>query len=782
MKIINKVKKQDGTNKTSRIKFLGITLYKKTKKEDKSKVKILGIPVLKTKLKKKGANISKKKVYLLGLPCVKILKKIQVKKIYLLAIPFIKKKIKNNTQKIYFLGLPLIKIKQKNNMRKIYFIGIRVSSKNLLLSTDINYALKAPKHIKFNNVTQPTVSIIIPVYNQYDYTMNCLYSIKLSEDKTPYEIIIADDCSTDATRKIEKCVQNITVIHNKKNLGYIGNINNAAHFAKGKYLYFLNNDTIVQKKWLEHLVNVLDTNEDIGVVGSKILNADGSLQECGVFMFSDIFYNSAHTSIQTSQNNYLRQCDYVSGCSLLTRKTLFDEIGGFDKRYAPAYCDDPDYCIAALKKGFKTYIQPKSVLVHFGSVSYFEKSSALKDRNNILLREKWAEFFETRSNHDRRKDYTGVNRKSTLLVIDDLLPQFDRHAGGKTIFQFLQLFIKMNLNVKFCPLFGNNYEEPYYSILTDMGIEVIKKEHIHSWIDDNIGYLDYILLSRPQVAELFMIKALKARGVKVLYYGHDLHHVRMKRESAYKNDADLKEIEKMEKVEKSVISFCDEALYPSITEKQYVNEIFKLNNVEVITPYLYDTNKMIKHSSFEESQDIVFVGSSHGPNLDGLLWFINKIFPAIVQRIPDIRLNIVGSSVAEEILKIQSPNINVIGFLSEEELNELYSKTKLSIAPLRYGAGIKGKIIDSLYHSTPVVTTQIGIEGINNEYGLIKYSDSEEGFAQKLIDLYLNSDEWNKLIPLYSKFIQENYSFDVAEKTFSRFIDTQGRKNEERVL
>ena len=150
-------------------------------------------------------------------------------------------------------------------------------------------------------------------------------------------------------------------------------------------------------------------------------------------------------------------------------------------------------------------------------------------------------------------------------MIDDLLPQYDKHAGGKTIFQFLELFIKMDLSVKFCPLFGNNYEEPYYSILTNMGIEVIEKENIHTWIEENIGYTDYILLSRPQIAEQFMIKALKARGVKVFYYGHDLHHIRMKRECSYSKNTNENEIEKMKMTEQSAISFCDMAFYPSVT-------------------------------------------------------------------------------------------------------------------------------------------------------------------------------------------------------------------------
>jgi len=686
----------------------------------------------------------------------------------------LRKKLKKIPGSVFLKNILYIRNKKIGFERKKTktIIGIKIKRK----------AIKY-KSITFPNYITPLVSIIIPVFNQYEYTINCLDSIKRHIGDIPFEVIIADDCSTDETKYINNKIKNIIVSRNETNLGFIKNCNNAAKLARGKYLYFLNNDTEVQPNWLKELLNVIETHSDIGVVGSKIINANGTLQECGVFIFSDCIHNKIRgKSISNEKYDCLFQCDYVSGCSLLTPKSLFDEIGGFDEKFCPAYCEDPDYCLTALSKGFKTYVQPKSKVIHFGSFSYDSNSECLKERNNRILREKWQDYYMQRSEYDPRKDCSGIKRKASILVVDDWLPQFDKHAGGKTIFHFLELFKRMDLNVKFCPLFSNYCEEPYYSILTNMGIEIISNGHIHSWINDNIGYLDYILLSRPQVAEHFMIKAIKAKGVKVFYYGHDLHHVRMTAENAYSNNSNNREIEKMKKLEQSAISFCDIAFYPSDAEKQYINNVFQLNNVEVIAPYLYDSNKMIKHCSFEDSKDILFVGSSHGPNLDGLLWFIHNIFPIVVKRIPDICLNIVGSSVANEILAIKSPNIKIIGYLSEEKLSNLYSKTRLAIAPLRYGEGIKGKIIDSLYHSTPVVTTAIGIEGIDNSYGLIKCSDVNEEFAQIIIDLYTNSDEFEKLSPLYSKFIQENYSFSVAEKTFKQFIDTSERENTERVI
>ena len=436
----------------------------------------------------------------------------------------------------------------------------------------IDTKLEMPVHEK------PLVSIIIPVFNQYAYTLNCLISIQKNIGNIPFEIIIADDCSTDETQNIENNIKNIIVSRNETNLGYIKNCNNAAKLAKGKFLYFLNNDTEVQPNWLKELINVFDLHKDAGVVGSMILNPNGTLQECGVYMFNDIFYNKIRgNDISAEKYDCLSVCDYISGCSLLTPKELFEEIGGFDELFSPAYCDDPDYCLSALSKGFKTYVQPKSKIIHYGSVSYHETSNDLILRNKEILKNKWSTFFNSRSEYNKRKDCSGTTRKPTILVIDDFLPQFDKHAGGKTIFQFLELFLKMGLNVKFCPYYGNHYEKPYYSILTNNGIEIIKKEHVYFWINTNLGYLDYVLFSRPQIVRNFMVKALKAKGIKVLYYGHDLHHVRMERESSYNEKTDTNEIDRMRTIEQCAISFVDIALYPSVTEKEYVNNVFKFD-------------------------------------------------------------------------------------------------------------------------------------------------------------------------------------------------------------
>ncbi|MDM8119738.1 glycosyltransferase [Succinatimonas hippei] len=700
------------------------------------------------------------------------------KTIYICSFPFLKINKTENRKIIKFLTLPLYKRTIKKSRKRFYIfkikvLSIRIRQKTLNQGCEILYSLSTPKKFSFKKIDKPLVSIIIPVFNQYEYTKKCLYSILLSGEKIPYEIIIADDNSTDKTLNLEKEIKNLKVIHNLKNVGYIKNCNNAAKYANGEYLYFLNNDTLVQKNWLSELVNVFSIKKDAGVVGSMVIRPNHKLQECGAFLFKDVTYVAMGQDINDLKHNFLKKCDYVSGCSLLTIKSLFNEIGGFDELFSPAYCDDPDYCLSVRKKGLATYVQPKSKIVHFGSVSYQYSSSDLQIRNNSRLRSKWRDFFSERVLFSEFRETSDPLRNTSILVVDDLFPQFDKHAGGKTIFQYLKLLSTQKVNLKFCPYFSCEVEHPYFDILSDMGIEIIFSDNVHKWIEEHYSYLDYIIISRPNVAEHFMIKAIRAHGPKIIYYGHDLHYLRMSRTNQYSKVYSEEEIDKMMKLEYSIISFVDVALFPSFVEQNILEQ--KFSNVDVISPYVFNSRNANKHKNFIESNGIIFVGSAHAPNLDGLKWFIDNVFNIVVKHIPDIKLYIVGESFIDTIKP--SNNIILMGYVNNDDLTKMYRSVKLSIAPLRFGAGIKGKIIESLSYGVPVVTTSIGVEGLRDYSEIIDVADDPDNFANLIVRRYKDSTLWHKTRSFYVPYINNYFSNRSIENCFNKYIDFSMRNN-----
>ncbi len=242
------------------------------------------------------------------------------------------------------------------------------------------------------------VSIIIPVYNQWDYTYMCLKSILENTEGISYEVIIADDNSSDETVNIEKYVKNVKLIRNKNNLGFLRNCNNAAKQASGKYVLFLNKDTEVQKEWLKNLLQLMESDDTIGIAGPKFIYPDGVLLEAGCIMWKDgeSWQFGMFDDPDRPEYNYARETDFISGACIMSKKELFYEIGGFDERYAPAYYEDADLAFEVSKKGYKIVYQPSSVVIHYENITYqkYKPANTNGQNNKEKFMQKWKQKLE----------------------------------------------------------------------------------------------------------------------------------------------------------------------------------------------------------------------------------------------------------------------------------------------------------------------------------------------------------------------------------------------------
>lgn len=254
--------------------------------------------------------------------------------------------------------------------------------------------------LSFEEHAQPMVSIIIPVYNQFAYTYRCLEHIKKYSSNIAYEIIIGDDCSFDRTRDLEKMVRGAKVIHNKENYQFLINCNHISREAKGKYLVFLNNDTQVQQGWLDALVSLMEKDKTIGLAGSKLIYPNGLVQEAGGIVWKDATVLQFGNNRQPGERelNIKREVDYISGASIIIRKKLWNEIGGFDERFAPAYYEDVDLAFQIREKGYKVIYQPESEVVHFeGATEGMDmKQKERIEENREIFYVKWKRVLEER--------------------------------------------------------------------------------------------------------------------------------------------------------------------------------------------------------------------------------------------------------------------------------------------------------------------------------------------------------------------------------------------------
>lgn len=648
--------------------------------------------------------------------------------------------------------------------------------------TNFELVKKTDKNIVFPKFSDVKVSIIIPVYNNFDYTKLCLQSVLNNTHGISYEVIIADDNSTDETKNILKHVKNIQVVRNNENLRFLKNCNNAAKYARGEYLCFLNNDTQVQRDWLKFLVDAMEKDSSVGLVGSKLIYPDGTLQEAGGIIYTDASgcNYGRNDDPDCIWYNYVKEVDYISGASVLLRRKTWKKLGGFDETFAPAYYEDTDLAFQIrYKLGQKVMYIPRSVVVHFeGKSNGTDTTSGQKKYQAINQKKffkKWKnELYKYHSrptcNNFLARDH--ATTKKSVLVIDWKILSFTKDTGSRATWQYMKLFQSHGLNVKLYP-HDWYIEDDYLQQHLDNGFEVIHQnfaEHIK-----NFGsQYDYIYLNRPTIAHQYINLLRQYTHAKIIYQCHDLHYLRQYRNRLLIDETDaIEKLQPEKDMEFNVFSKMDVTCTFSFDEVHEIQNTDETINARQIPLYILNPDDMAKYTyNARKRQDIMFVaGFQHTPNIDGAIWFVKNVFPKIKQTHKDIKLYLVGSNPTEEILQLASPDIIVTGFVTDAELDKFYSEIRLVVVPLRTGAGVKGKIIESVFHKVPVITTGIGIEGIDNSLKQIIVKNSASDFAKSVCDLYTNYTELDAKSKNSEQFIAQYFSENAAVNALRDYMD-----------
>lgn len=640
----------------------------------------------------------------------------------------------------------------------------------------------------FPRFARPRVSIIVPAYNGWEMNYLCLRSIWEHTDGVPYEVIFADDQSTDETRHVGQYIQNLRHIRPEANLGFLRNCNHAAGLAKGDYLHFLNNDTEVTPEWLSTLVELLDKDPSIGMAGSKLIYPDGRLQEAGGIIWKDASASNYGNGgdPEAPEFNYVKEVDYISGASILVRRDLWERLGGFDEYYLPAYCEDTDLAFQVRQEGFKVVYQPASEVIHYEGFSHGSDADVrggapvvklYQQVNAAKLARRWQPVLEHQFAHGIHPFWARdrSRHRPTILVIDHYVPRFDKDAGSRTTFQYLTLLASLGMNVKFL---GDDFYryEPYTRALQQKGIEVLYGSHYQqhwlSWIKDNEGYIDYVLLNRPHIAVKYIASLRANLHARMLYYTHDLHYVRKQMEYEVTRDPQaLASALDWKKTEYGIFAASDVVLTPTGKEQEIIRGDFPALPIEVMPAFFYDTiAEPVTH--FDDRKDLLFVGGfDHSPNVDAVLWFASAVLPLIRENNPDIRLIVVGSNTPEAITALEGPGISVRGFVTDEELNLLYTQVRLAVIPLRFGAGLKGKTVEALVRGLPIVSTSFGIEGMPGISAIAPPADTTEGFVRAVLDLYGNTARLAAASAGAVAYAREHFTKAVAADFFKKLFN-----------
>lgn len=629
---------------------------------------------------------------------------------------------------------------------------------------------------------QPVVSIIIPAHNEYIYTFNCLKSILENTQDVAYEIILVDDCSNDESNELLQLMTGIEVITNNQQQGFVLSCNLGAAQARGKFLLFLNNDCLVTRGWLQSILELFAVDDQVGLVGAKLIYPDGTLQEAGGIVWRDGSawnFGRGDTS-DKPEYNYVRQVDYCSGACLAVSKGLFQALGGFDQDYAPAYFEDVDLAFKVKSRGLKVLYQPAAEVVHFEGVSTQKKMASGLKGYQVLHQErfyaKWKQMLQAhRSNGSSPSLEKDRHFRYRMLVLDKVMLTPDQDSGSLRMFNLLQELIKLEVKVVFATMYLEA-RQPYRHMLQQQGVEVIYPPHFYTveqYLQLHGRDFDLIMMSRSDVAEFFMDMVQKqAPHALVIFDTVDLHFLREERMAQVHNSRSMARLAaQRKKTELALMQKSDIVLVVSAYEKELLKNECPDKKVEIISN-IHDT--YCRDKDFHEREGILFIGGfQHPPNTDAVLYLVQEILPLINEPLGEVKAYIIGSNPPQSLYKLSSEKIIVTGYV--QDIAEYFNKVRLSVAPLRYGAGVKGKINLSMAYGVPVVASSVAVEGMYLEHGQnVMLGDDPRDFAQSLVQLYQDPILWEKISSNGLQNIEQHFSRSVARQAISNIL--QGRR------
>ena len=634
------------------------------------------------------------------------------------------------------------------------------------------------------SAAKPDVSIIIPVHGQLGYTLNCLDSLFALDARASAEIIVVDDASTDATTAVIGRMRGVALLRHATNRGFIASCNAGASQARGHHVVFLNNDTRVVTGWLDTLLASFAMFPDAGLVGSKMLYADGTLQEAGGIIWRDgsCWNDGRNDDPNRPQYCYARQVDYISGCSIMLPTALFHSLAGFDTHYTPAYCEDADLAMRVRQAGREVWFQPQSRIIHYeGRTSGTDTAKGVKAYQVVNSRKLFLRWHRELATHRANGSMPMLERERKIirraLIVDATAPTPLQDAGSVTTTLTLRLFQRIGYKAHFVPQDNFLFQPRHSTDLMAAGIEVAYAPYdsdFETYMRRNGASFDVVLVYRVTVLEQVLDTIRRfAPQAPILFHNMDLHYLRMERQAVLARDAEsLAAAASMKARELALIARVDCTITHSTHERDLLAQAVP-NAPVVVWPFMFEFQGT--KAGFAERRDFCFLGGyGHAPNVDAVTFFVRDVLPLIHLDEPDARFIIAGANPTPAVLALAGPYVEVTGQI--DDLRKVFDRARVFACSLRIGAGTKGKVSTAMAYGIPVVSTSCGAEGMElaegSEYLL---ADDAASFAAACLRAYRDPELWQSLSANGQDLVRRKHSLAMGERVLEAAIETAFR-------
>ena len=610
--------------------------------------------------------------------------------------------------------------------------------------------------VEFSPPPDPLVSVIIVATGAAPDLLGCLRALAANTKDVPFEVIVVENgLAPGVSNDLAFGTRGVTIVRSGVNRGFAGGCNLGARKALGTYLVLLNDDAEPQPGWLPPLIEAGEV-PGVGAVGGRVLLSDGTLQEAGSIIWHDggSFGVGRDLPGDAVSLRFRRRVEYCSALSLLVRRETFNELGGLDEGYFPAYYEDVDFCLKIAQRGEVVLYEPRSVVRHFesrSSTQRFKEFLCLTHRTRLM--ERWPEVFEGPTHAVPIDDdsveeaiHLAMGSPPRVLVIDDRLPDLRLGSGYSRMFDVVRDISTAGYRVSVSPTAADDGD---VDALGALGVGVVTAPLAEHLRRRTVRY-EAVIVSRPHNFKRYgwMVRELQP-DAHLCYDAEALFYRRLEAQA---------ELAGSEAAREALCSAADDSRTIEAEIARAVDTIVCVSSDEaaalralgarepfVVEPWL--SEPALTPAGFAARSDAFLVAGwlagPESPNVDGLLWFVRDVLPMVLARLPWVRIRVSGSAPPQAALEVGGRGISFEGHVGN--IADFYGRTRACIVPLRYGAGVKIKTVEALQYGVPTVATSVGAEGIDlRGTAALSVADDARDFALALTSLLTDRVAWEQ--------------------------------------
>jgi glycosyltransferase involved in cell wall biosynthesis len=593
---------------------------------------------------------------------------------------------------------------------------------------------------------KPVVSVVVPSHNQFADAYAAIQSVLTSRPAAPVEIILVDDGSSDETLIARAVLPPAIRTHRTPSpMGRTAAYKAGQALAQGRYVLFLDPRARLAPGCIDTLLSVFSDVPAAGVVGPRLLQPDGTVGALGAELSFDAAIAGSGSGLEGAdpRGRHRREVDVVPGHALLIDKAVSVRVRGYDERFSATAYADCDLAMRVRAVNRTVIVQPSATAVIALDPATLDPSSALAIRTALAQdRKRFGEIWHeslSGSRFEAGRDPTARDAVGHALVIDHSFPTPWSDAGSAAVVSHIRALQDLGYKVSFVPGGPADMHPKATPALERFGVACFYKPAFQGVVDvlrEIGGSLDVVYIHRLSNARGYLddVRRLAPRA-RVVFSVADLHYLREERQAELTGDALLKDAAQDQRAaELAVAAKVDAIITHSSVEAAMLRAELPGATVAVV-PWLIPSVP-VKRPVAERS-GLAFVGSyRHAPNLDAARWLVEEIMPLVHARNPSIVCYLVGEGLPDDLQSPERPWLRVLGWVSDLH-EQVYERVRLTVAPLRFGAGVKGKVLESLAVGVPCVMTTLAAEGIPLPAGARGWiRDQAADFADAIVAMH----------------------------------------------